>query len=493
MIQLYRAKSISRCSLIYSLLCQYSTCPYSVRIMANRSEVWKYFGEPDHGKAMCKLCRKKLACAGSSTSGLRRHLETSHKLIPSNSVPVLVTVPNQIPASEPENVQPTTKQPLILDFLARAPIEEHVARLIALNGIAARTVARSEFIRQSFGRLNLKLPKCERAVMNLMHKFFEQAKRETIKELNALKGNKLSSTLDEWTSFRNRRYLNVNMHSEHGQCFNLGLIRIPGSCPAEEIERLFWIKVNEFELSEKDVIGCTSDGARVMIKFGRMLDALHQQCLNHGIHLGVIDVIVEKKSDKVACVDADAENYDDDESFDYDEPTNDEYNDSEESEDESDDDDGDIIIRPFIHSALAKVRNIVCMYRRSPVKNALLQQYIKEIHGKELMLILDCRTRWNSVETMLTRFLRVYDSVKAASIELNLKEYLMDDDEIILLNDLLKCLEPIKMAVLELSKRDCNLLKSEGKGYKIPICSASIVHFVHISCFYFIQASRNSY
>jgi len=52
-----------------------------------------------------------------------------------------------------------------------------------------------------------------------------------------------------------------------------------------------------------------------------------------------------------------------------------------------------------------KVRKTVKIFRRSPTKNDdILQPYVKKDHGHELNLILDSKTRWNSLLDMLSRF-----------------------------------------------------------------------------------------
>lgn len=88
--------------------------------------------------------------------------------------------------------------------------------------------------------------------------------------------------------------------------------------------------------------------------------------------------------------------------------------------------------------------------------NALLQNKIKSQHGKELSLLLDCRTRWNSIETILERFLKVYDSVSATLSDLNLKSYCVDDilPQVTQLSNVLK---PITLAVEALGRRDTTL------------------------------------
>lgn len=55
--------------------------------------------------------------------------------------------------------------------------------------------------------------------------------------------------------------LNVYIHSVDRVFFNLGLIRINSTCPAEVVEELTKEKLKEFELSLFDIVGATSDGA----------------------------------------------------------------------------------------------------------------------------------------------------------------------------------------------------------------------------------------
>lgn len=122
----------------------------------------------------------------------------------------------------------------------------------------------------------------------------------------------------------------------------------------------------------------------------------------------------------------------------------------------------EIELRPDVQLALTRVRKIIRIFRKSPVKNAVLQKYIKEKLNKELQLQLDCATRWNSIAVMLERFLAVYDCTKEALIELNHNQLLVDDI-LPTLDDLSKALQPIQMTVEGLSKRDISLLDAEGK------------------------------
>lgn len=51
------------------------------------------------------------------------------------------------------------------------------------------------------------------------------------------------------------------------------------------------------------------------------------------------------------------------------------------------------------------VQKVVQIFRGSPTKDDMyLQKYVQEETGKELSLILECRTHWNSLLDMLDRF-----------------------------------------------------------------------------------------
>ena len=54
------------------------------------------------------------------------------------------------------------------------------------------------------------------------------------------------------------------------------------------------IRLRDFELSFSEIIGCTTDGAAVMVKFGKLIPSYHQLCYNHGIHLSILDVLYKK-------------------------------------------------------------------------------------------------------------------------------------------------------------------------------------------------------
>lgn len=74
-------------------------------------------------------------------------------------------------------------------------------------------------------------------------------------------------------------------------------------------------------------------------------------------------------------------------------------------------------LQPSIN--ITSIRAIVKCFRKSPVRNNILQNYVKEQEGKELRLLIDCNTRWNTLITMIERFLKIQRCVDKALRDLN--------------------------------------------------------------------------
>lgn len=57
---------------------------------------------------------------------------------------------------------------------------------------------------------------------------------------------------------------------------------------------------------------------------------------------------------------------------------------------------------------ISKVRNVVKNFKKSPTKNDdVLQKHVKADFGQDYALLLDGKTRWSSIDTMLSRFLNI--------------------------------------------------------------------------------------
>ena len=195
--------------------------------------------------------------------------------------------------------------------------------------------------------------------------------------------------------------MNINVHTG-GDYFSLGLVRVHGSCPAEKMVQLFTKRLSEFGLDlATDIIATTTDGASSMKKFGRLTEPLHFQCYAHALQLAIQKVLYVKKEKLDRDIDVDDEFEDENSDQDDDNDMDDEYslNFEQEINDELDLD---------YLALIQKIRKIVKKFRKSPVANDLyLQPEVKKELGKELKVILDCKTRWGSMYSMIKRFLKV--------------------------------------------------------------------------------------
>lgn len=114
-----------------------------------------------------------------------------------------------------------------------------------------------------------------------------------------------------------------------------------------------------------------------------------------------------------------------------------------------------------INALITQVQKIVKFFRRSPLKNSVLQNYVKGKHQKEINLILDCKTRWNSLVQMLDRFVSLKDCLQKTMIDLAVPICLSDYDFEVL-GGIVKCLEPRRLTVLALCRSDANLYTADA-------------------------------
>ncbi|KAF6321781.1 S1 RNA binding domain 1 [Rhinolophus ferrumequinum] len=421
---------------------------FAVTMSKEYKECWEYFRkDKDKESARCQICSKTLQCKASSTSGLHRHLEYIHGM-------------KRKKKSELNNDEPmpssSKRRTTILHYVKGLDLEETVSKLAALDGISINTITKSEFIRESFTSKGMQLPGSPSSVMTLIHNYYSKVKQLYIQKLDVFKcdNKKLSISVNEWTSCKNRRYMNVHVYCNETS-MNLGLIRIHGNCPAEKVLSLLQERLENFQLKlESDAVAITSDGAAVMEKFGKLSPTIQQFCYNYALHLAVTKVFYVKKlkgEPSVTC------------SSDSEFNTDSEY----EQDGNSDSELIDVAradqydLRDDLSSAISSVRRIVKIFRYSPVKNALLQQEIARSEKRELEVILDCKTRWNTLERMIERFLKIVNPIKTVLRELKL-DHLWKEEYYEILRGMLNCLQPVRLAVEALSNREANILTSEG-------------------------------
>lgn len=327
-----------------------------------------------------------------------------------------------------------------------------MCKLAVKDGLSFKTIATSETLRELFQMAGYEMPVSPNTVKRRVLSFYNQKRDEAAQLLKSQRdiGQKFSVSLDEWTSCAKKRYINVNVHSVDLGVINLGLIRVHGSATAEACKNLLEQKLEEVDLCLKnDVVAVVTDGASVMLKFGRLIGKHHQLCLAHGIHLAVVQSLYaftpDNRSDSDDEYDADTE----------------EEEDFSSSFVPSDDTDSPELVFS-IQETVKKVRRVVKFFNKSPLRNDALQDKIRLGHdGKELILILDTRTRWNSLVDMIERFLRLVPEVKETLDDLG-KCFEFEDREIASLKEILSVLKPVKLAVDALCRRDATLITADA-------------------------------
>ncbi|KAJ6642702.1 hypothetical protein Bhyg_07656, partial [Pseudolycoriella hygida] len=109
---------------------------------------------------------------------------------------------------------------------------------------------------------------------------------------------------------------------------------------------------------------------------------------------------------------------------------------------------------------ITKVRKIVKKFRRSPKKNDVLQSYVTVEFNRESALLLDCKTRWNSLADMLERFNELRKPIKKALVDIG-ENLDIDERGLTVVSEIVNALKPIKAAVEALCRRDANLVTAD--------------------------------
>lgn len=273
--------------------------------------MWFYFlRDKSSTSAKCKGCCKIIKTLGGSTSGLHTHVKGVHNKnllkrqvqTSQSSVNVAGCSTAALVVDNVDAVVDEKTDTSIRKYLSGYQDESFAAvisRLTAKDGLPFKIFCTSHDLRQMLTARGFdNIPKSANTIRSMVIKYAKKIRTSVSSELAAYvkNGGRLSITFDEWTSNKNRRYLNLNVHT--GSNFvNLGLARVEGSLPAEKFIKLVEKKLNEHGLSiDRHIVCMSTDGASVMRKMGRLLPIEQQLCLAHGIQLAVIDVLYDKKS-----------------------------------------------------------------------------------------------------------------------------------------------------------------------------------------------------
>lgn len=436
------------------------------------TSVWQHYNKTKDG-GVCKLCSRQIKAAGGSTSGLRGHLKSQHEinlLKRGKSIP-LSGISGKRDSQPYKEISTITSyfKPIVDDSFPAV-----IARLTALDGLPFNKFCTSEDLRKLLKVKGYRdIPKSPNTIRKIVLEYSNKMLQEAINELkeNKLRREVFSLTFDEWTSVKNHRFMNINVHTKDA-FWNLGLARVHGSMPAEKCVEILNKKLSEFQLGFTNIVSITTDGVSVMKKVGKLIDPHHQLCIAHGIQLAVIKVLYNNKTDLHEANKLRDENIDEDSESDTGNESDSEYSDNEENEIFHDDfeieyEAGGTIDQALpvptflsnieLNGLITKIRKVVKIFRKSPTKNdKILQKHVKEEFNKEYSLILDCKTRWNSLLAMLERFEMLRNCIRKSLIDIK-SEINFTEDELELLSSTILALQPVKAAVEQLCCEDANL------------------------------------
>jgi hypothetical protein len=179
----------------------------------------------------------------------------------------------------------TVSSQMLLDKFLKNPREESLARIVsrmtAKDGIPFLTFCTSADLRRSIGALGLpdQLPKSSATIRKMVTNYANLERAKQIIEVKSLKksGSKFCVIFDEWTSRRNRRYMNIILKSDNNKMWNLGLVPIKGSLTSEKFLNLVVEKIEQYHLKfVEDVVCIVTDGTSVMTKIGKLTKVLQQ-------------------------------------------------------------------------------------------------------------------------------------------------------------------------------------------------------------------------
>ena len=99
------------------------------------------------------------------------------------------------------------------------------AELAAVDRLSFQQIASSNFIRNAMLKEGLKSHTSPNTIKDKVYQYYNEAKDIVIDHLQKkIKENcRFALSFDEYTG-KNRRYLTINVHSENGVCYNLGMV-----------------------------------------------------------------------------------------------------------------------------------------------------------------------------------------------------------------------------------------------------------------------------
>lgn len=315
-------------------------------------------------------------------------------------------------------------------------------------------------------------------------------------------GFKLCLSFDEATVLGTERYLTINAHHSAAifgtsRSVPLGLVRLKGRATGEYLRDAVKSRLASFSASLNDFFAAVTDGGSNVVKAVDLMMLQKQKCMVHGLHLVVSKVISGKEAiafDVAMFFTVDSEEADsavdnaegaiiseEGDGDSVDEEVGESHSDDEDGAEGSHSDAGDETnLEDFdaedesgtssgenkseaevvLGEAISRLRKVAREFKKRP----LLMDEIRRVtvqpqyNGRELVVLLDCRTRWWSTLDMIERALEIQP---ALNYVLSLHSAPIGASDFAALRSVASLLAPFKRAMLALCKPEANLLVAD--------------------------------
>ena len=371
------------------------------------------------GEKRCGACIKPTS---GSPTGLKKHLET-------HNISLDAAEPPQCKQAKIEHYMGVE---LIPPGLKRDVAELVAVRLMPVNWLIASNVLR----RWAHATWKTELPLAHKTLWKWVEEVVNVAKTKIFELMEAQKSMPALDA-DEWTSSNGKRFINVNAHI-NGQIYSLGLARIDEKANADFLSSLVQKKMKEFKVN---AVFMTTDGASVMSKMCKNINLIQQKCFLHGINLAIRDTVYNSEA--------------------IDEPLPIEITESDDSDvlESVDLPTEDIELRPTLKSLIDKVRTCLKKFMGGNKMDALYK-ITERIGTESVAVVLDVKTRWNSLLPMLRCFVKLFTALRTYASE-NDEEFQFTFSDKENLTKVADMLEHVELAIKEIGKEDANLMSAD--------------------------------
>lgn len=372
-----------------------------------KSKVWENFqlkkrkssGKIQEGIALCKKCKMEVRYSGGTTN-LNTHLTRHHKMI---------LQPGASKSGSMTSAESTVKQPSIMKAFGQASqykptsqrykdITQAVGKFIVKDLRPFSVVSNDGFkdmVRVLDPRYDLpsRTYFSETVIPNMYNDVVQQVK-------SCLKGSSVALTTDGWTSRSTQSYVTITCShiTERWtlKSYVLQTRELPESHTGKNIARVLQDAISEWGVQASPPL-VTDNAANMGIAAKEAGCTPHISCYAHTLNLAA------QKALKVTTV----------------------------------------------SRILARVRRVVSFFHRSTTAAALLKVKTQQLGLKNLKLIQDVSTRWNSAADMLARYIELQPAVYAALVDKSVRANASDvstlsEADIATAEQIMACLLPLK-------------------------------------------------